>query len=165
MTIKCSCQRFSRSLTGCRPAVAATQLGEVAAVGEVAGAARMGEVAGARAQVVREACPTSAGDEVTYGDGAPGAPGRQEGPRGSKKRDRAAADDGMVDSGIPDRGLETGASTEVHGSGTKKRRRKQSRPTARAGQRHSQRMAQFGTARDDTPGSDPGPINGHPAED
>ena len=32
-------------------------------------------------------------------------------------------------------------------------------------QRHNQRMAQFGTARGDTPGSDPGPIHGHPAED
>ena len=115
--------------------------------------------------MVQETCPTITGDEETYGDGAPGAPSWQEGPRGPKKRDRAAADDGMVDSGIPDRGLGAGASTEAHGSAAKKRRRKQSRPTARAGQRHSQRMAQFGTTRDDAPGSDPGPINGHPAED
>ena len=50
-------------------------------------------------------------------------------------------------------------------SATKKRRRKQSRPTARDGQRHCQRMAQLGAVRGDPPRSDPGPIDGHPAED
>ena len=58
-----------------------------------------------------------------------------------------------------------GALVDAHSSATKKRRRKQSRPTTRDGQRHCQRMAQLGVARGDPPGSDSGPIDGHPAED
>ena len=78
---------------------------------------------GAGARMVREACPTIAGDEETYGDGAPGAPSRQEGPRGPKKRDRAAADPGMVTGGVPDRGLEAGGSGLAAVIPPKKRRR------------------------------------------
>jgi len=55
----------------------------------------------------------------------------------------------------------------AHGSATKKRRRKlsQTKTTTRHVRRHCQRMAEFGTARGGTPGSDPGPVAGHPAED
>ena len=40
-----------------------------------------------------------------------------------------------------------------------------SHTTTRATRRHCQRMAGFETARGNTPGSDPGPVEGHPAED
>ena len=108
--------------------------------------------------LVREACPTIAGDEEIYGDGAPGSPSRQEGPNGPKKRDRFAAGPGMVAGGVPaDRGLCAGFSAGAHGSATKKRRRKFSQATTRDVRRHGKRMAEFGTARGNTPGSDPGP--------
>ena len=77
----------------------------------------------------------------------------------------AAADAGTVTGGVPDRGVDVGASADAHGSTTKKRRRTQSRPMARGVQRYCQRMAEFGVARGDTQGSDPGPVQGHPAED
>ena len=57
---------------------------------------------GAGAHMVQETCPTITGDEATYGDGAPGAPRRQEGPRGPNKRDRAAAGPGTVPGAVPD---------------------------------------------------------------
>ena len=55
----------------------------------------------ARAGMVQAARPTIAGDEDMYGGEAPGAPSRQEGPRGPKKRDRAAAEPGTVLGGVP----------------------------------------------------------------
>ena len=65
----------------------------------------------------------------------------------------------------PDRALGAGASTHAHGSATKKRRRKLSQTATRHVRRHCQRMTEFGTARGNTPGSDLGPVEGHPAED
>ena len=52
--------------------------------------------------MVQETCPTITGDEATYGDGAPGAPRRQEGPRGPNKRDRTAAGPATVPGALPD---------------------------------------------------------------
>jgi hypothetical protein len=57
---------------------------------------------GAGAHMVQETCPTITGDEATYGDGAPGAPRRQEGPRGPNKRDRTAAGPATVPGALPD---------------------------------------------------------------
>ena len=128
-------------------------------ISEAGAAAPAAPPDGARARMVREACPTIAGDEVTYGDGAPGSPSRQEGPRGPKKRDRAAAEPGRV-GGVPDGGLGAGASAGAHGSATKKRRRKHSQATTRDVRRHGQRMAEFGASRGNAPGSDPGPTEG-----
>ena len=80
----------------------------------------------------------------------------------------AAARAGDTDDGATATGLSgdaVGALVEAHGSATTKRRRKQSRPAMRDGQRHGHRMAQFGTARGDPPGLDPAPVDGHLAED
>ena len=68
----------------------------------------------AGAHMVQEARPTITGDEETYGDGAPGAPSRQEGPRGPQKRDRAAADPGTVPGGVPGTSDGTHASAVAH---------------------------------------------------
>ena len=57
------------------------------------------------------------------------------------------------------------ASADAHGSATKKRRRQRSRDMTRIAQRHCQRMATLGADRGNTPRSDPGPIEGRPAED
>ena len=67
-------------------------------------------------------------------------------------------------SGLPDRGLDVGASADAHSSATKKRRRKYNRETQDS-QKHRRRMATFATARGSAPGSDPGPIGEYPGED
>ena len=72
-------------------------------VGPAPGAAiPAGPPDGAGARMVQETCPTITGDEATYGDGAPGAPRRQEGPRGPNKRDRTAAGPATVPGALPD---------------------------------------------------------------
>ena len=76
-----------------------------------------------------------------------------------------AADAGRVAGGVPDRGLDVDASADAHSSAMKKRRRQGNRETARAAQKHCQRMAKFGAARGNIPTSDPGPVEGRPAED
>ena len=76
-----------------------------------------------------------------------------------------AADAGRMVGGVPDRGLDVDASADAHSSATKKRRRKLSQAATRHVRRHCQRMAEIGTARGSTPGSDLGPVEGHPAKD
>ena len=87
----------------------------------------------------------------------------------TRKRKHIAAaqaddmDDGATATGMG--GDAAGAPVDAHGSTTKKRRRQGSRATARAAQKHSQRMAKFGAARGETSGSGPGSVEGRPAED
>ena len=97
---------------------------------------------GARAGMVQEAHPTIAGDEETYGGGAPGAPSRQEGPQGPKKRDRAAADPGTVSGGLPDIADGTHDSAVAHDT-TRRRKRRRQHPVspAQAARRHQRTQA------------------------
>ena len=87
----------------------------------------------------------------------------------TRKRKHMAAvraddtDDGATATGLS--GDAVGAPVDAHGSATKKRRRQGSRETTRDSQKHSQRMAKFGATRGNTPRSDPGPVEGRPAED
>ena len=64
----------------------------------------------------------------------------------------------------PDVTIGDGASADAHGSATKKRRRKYNHVT-QASKKHCRRMSAFATARGSAPGSNPGPFEGHPAED
>ena len=77
---------------------------------------------------------------------------------------RAAADAGIVAGGVPDRALGAGVSADAHGSATSKRRHKYNH-VAQLSKKHCRRMPAFATARGSVPGSDPGPVEGHPAED
>ena len=98
---------------------------------------------GARAGVVREANPTIAGDGATHGGGAPEAPSRQEGPRGLKKRDRAAADPGTAPDGVPDIADGTHGSAVDHDTTRRGKRRRHHIGPAQAARRH-QRIQAYG---------------------
>ena len=90
-----------------------------------------------------EANPTIAGDEATHGGGAPEAPSRQEGPRGPKKRDRAAADPGTAPGGVPDIADGTHGSAVDHDTTRRRKRRRHPVGPAQAARRH-QRIQAYG---------------------
>ena len=113
--------------------------------------------------VIADFDPTSA-----WGDGDEATAAIAAVPTTRKRKRMAAARAGDTDGGATATGRggdAVVASVDVHGSATKKRRRKQSRPITRDVQRHSQRKTELETARGNTPRSGPGPVEGRPAED
>ena len=90
-------------------------------------------------------------------------PGTAGGPADGATAAAATTTDSGVD--VDTDATPPAASADAHGSATKKRRRQRSRDMTRTAQRHCQRMAALGADRGNTPRSDPGPIEGRPAED